>query len=71
MFECVMLGLRKTSGLKPSAFKKRFNAEFMEVYAKAVSKLSRAGLLIADADEIKPTKRGMDILNTVLLEFMC
>ena len=42
----------------------------MEVYAKAVSKLSRAGLLIADADEIKPTKRGMDILNTVLLEFM-
>ncbi len=70
MFECVMLGLRKTNGLNPSAFKERFNVEFMDVYAKAVTKLSRAGLLVAGADEIKPTKRGMDILNTVLLEFM-
>ncbi len=70
MFECVMLGLRKTNGLNPNAFKKRFNVEFMDVYAKAVTKLSRTGLLVAGADEIKPTKRGMDILNTVLLEFM-
>ncbi len=70
MFECVMLGLRKTNGLNPIAFKKRFNVEFMDVYAKPVAKLSRAGLLVAGADEIKPTKRGMDILNTVLLEFM-
>ena len=70
MFECVMLGLRKTNGLNPHTFKKRFNVEFMDVYAKAVTKLSHAGLLVAGADEIKPTKRGMDILNTVLLEFM-
>jgi oxygen-independent coproporphyrinogen III oxidase len=69
-FETVMLGLRLVDGIDKNLFKSRFNHDFEFYYADAMERLKKQGLLVEDKYRIKLTSKGLDLQNTVLMEFM-
>ncbi len=70
MFECVMLGLRKTAGITNAEFEERFGESLYTAFAKAIAQLDENGLLIKTPDGIKLNDRGLDIENLALMPFM-
>lgn len=70
MFECIMMGLRKTDGVSRAEFEKRFGIDPVEQYACAVSAAVLDGTLEVDQERIRLTRRGLDFQNEVLLNFM-
>lgn len=70
MFEVIMLGLRMNRGVDLQNFYHRFHVSLLEVYRDAVQSNVQAGLLVIEDGFIKTTKKGMQLLHTVLLEFM-
>ena len=70
MFECVMLGLRKTAGITNAEFEARFGESLYTAFAKAIAQLDENGLLIKTPDGIKLNDRGLDIENLALMPFM-
>lgn len=70
MFETVMLGLRLIEGFSLKAFRERYGESFLNVYEKPIEKLINEGLLEIENDMAFLTDRGLDIQNTVLLEFL-
>ena len=70
MFETLMLGLRKTSGISRADFESRFGVDPVTQYAPAVFELELEGWLEADEDRMFLTKRGLDFQNEALLKFM-
>ncbi len=70
MFECVMLGLRKTAGLPLCDFTDRFGVELAAVYPKAVRELIDIGWLRLDAGFARLTDAGLDMQNEALLHFI-
>ncbi|MHB1315347.1 MAG: radical SAM family heme chaperone HemW [Christensenellales bacterium] len=70
MFETVMMGLRLCAGLDTEAFAIRFGVRLEDAYPKAVEKIVQGGLLRLNAGRAALTARGMDIMNSVLLEFL-
>lgn len=70
MFECVMLGLRKTAGITNAEFGARFGESLYTAFAKAIAQLDENGLLIKTPDGIKLNDRGLDIENLALMPFM-
>lgn len=70
MFETVMLGFRLTEGIDIRAFNERYNVSFFEIYKNNIKKLSDEGLLEYNEDRAWLTERGLDIQNTILVEFM-
>lgn len=70
MFETVMLGLRLIEGFSLKAFRERYGESFLNVYKKPIEKLINEGLLKIENDMAFLTDRGLDIQNTVLLEFL-
>ncbi len=70
MFETVMLGLRMCDGFSLSGFLARFGKKFEVHYASAVDKLKKSELLRVDEKRAFLTAKGMDLQNTVLMEFL-
>lgn len=70
MFECVMLGLRKTAGITNGEFEARFGESLFTTFSKAIAQLDENGLLIKTADGIRLNDRGLDIENLTLMPFM-
>ena len=70
MFECVMLGLRKTAGITNGEFEARFGESLFTTFSKAIAQLDENGLLIKTADGIRLNDRGLDIENLALMPFM-
>ena len=70
-FETVMLGFRMLDGISLSRFESRFGVAFSDAYPEAVRVLTKRGLLELDFDDDRArlTPRGLDIENTVLMEF--
>ena len=69
-FETIMLGLRLVKGISKKSFMERFGRDIYYYYGEAIKKLEEKNLLIDDGRQIRLTTRGMDVQNTVLLEFM-
>lgn len=70
MFETIMLGLRKTEGVNEKLFSERFGCDLREVYSEAVEGTRSRGLLDeSDPAFLRLNRRGLDLLNTVLLDF--
>ena len=69
-FETVMLSLRMTSGIKRSRFRELHGADPEYWYHDVLEKLRTRDLLKFEDDSWRLTRRGMDIQNSVLLEFM-
>lgn len=70
IFEFIMLNLRLTDGLDLNKFKQKFDIDFYDKYEKQVKYLVENMLLVNNGNNIKLTKKGMDISNFVFKEFM-
>lgn len=68
MSEFMIMGLRKTNGIKISEFEKRFFKNPCNIYN--MEKFQKLGLIINDGEKIRLTERGMDVSNSVLCEFV-
>lgn len=69
MEEFMFLGLRLTDGVDRADFSKQFGQEIEAVYGKALHKLTQEGLLCTDG-RICLTKRGLDVSNYAMAEFL-
>lgn len=70
MEEFMFLGLRKTEGISPEDFGRKFGKTLSEVYGEQIRNLERQGLLEACGGRIRLTERGIDISNYVFAEFI-
>ncbi len=70
LFETVMLGLRRVSGLDKRAFFERFRISLWDAYPDALAELSRRGWLAETEPRLALTKRGLDLQNAALELFM-
>ena len=65
-----MLSLRMTAGMNRQRFTELHGAPPEQFYGDILSRLETQGLLVLKNDSWRLTRRGMDIQNSVLLEFM-
>ena len=70
MFETIMVGLRKISGVNRHDFMERFGVDPVENYASAVSEALLDGTIEVSDEYVRLTNRGLDFQNEVLLKFM-
>ena len=70
MFECVMLGLRKTAGITNAEFEARFGESLFATFSKAIAQLDENGLIVISPEGIRLNDRGLDIENLALMPFM-
>jgi len=70
MEEFIFLGLRMTKGVSFEKFKKEFDVDIYDVYGDIISKNTANKLLEVNNGRIKLTKKGIDLSNAVLSEFI-
>ncbi len=70
MFEYIMLQLRLTKGLDINEFNFKFSADFKEMYSLQIGFLLKNNLVEFSNEYIRLTKKGMDVSNYVIEEFM-
>ena len=68
--EFMFLGLRLVKGIKKSHFYKEFNVDINDVYKKEIDKFIKNGLLIENGDNLRLSKKGIDLSNVVFSEFI-
>lgn len=68
--EYMLLGLRKIKGVSIQAFKTKFVANPVYLYHTQLEKLVNNELIEIDGDDIKLTKKGLDLANIVWEEFV-
>ena len=69
-FETVMLSLRMTAGMNRKRFCNLHGAPPEVFYGDILRRLASQNLLVLKDDSWRLTRRGMDIQNSILLEFM-
>ena len=70
MKEYMMLGLRKIEGVSISKFEQKFSIHPLFYFRFEISNLEEIDLLEVDLDNIKLTKKGLDLANQVFQEFI-
>ena len=68
--EYMLLGLRKIEGIKISDFKNKFIQNPIYIFRKELNKLVKEELIKIDENNIKLTKKGLDLANLVFEEFI-
>lgn len=68
--EFMLLGLRKIDGVDISAFKAKFAQNPLFLFRKEIQKLVDEGLLVIDLNQIRLTRRGLDLANIVWEQFV-
>ena len=68
--EYMMLGLRKIEGVSISEFQRRFELNPLFYFRFEISKLQEMDLIEVDLDNIRLTKKGLDLANIVFEEFI-
>ena len=69
-FETVMLSLRMTSGMRRSRFRELHGDIPERWYGNVLTRFRETGLIELVDDSWRLTRRGMDIQNSILVEFM-
>lgn len=69
-FESVMLGLRLTEGLSEQAFEAIHGMTLDEAFPGKMDASIRRGLLVRENGFLRLTRRGMDVQNRVLVDFL-
>ena len=69
-FETMMLGLRMNRGVSEEAFRNMHGVTMDFCYGERLRALESGGLMKKDDGRWFLTRKGMDIQNTILLEFM-
>jgi oxygen-independent coproporphyrinogen-3 oxidase len=71
MGETMMLGLRLLeTGVSPRSFARRHGVSLFDQYRPQLARLTSIGLLEADDDRVRLTKRGALLANSVCAEFL-
>lgn len=70
MEEFMFLGLRMMKGISKERFSMEFGVNIEEVYGEQIEKLKKLELLKENGDRIYLTEKGIDISNSVFVEFM-
>ncbi len=70
MEEEIFLGLRKKSGISINRFQEKFQEDFQQRYGQIVADLLADGLLQTQGDQIRMTKRGLFLGDTVAEKFI-
>lgn len=68
--EYMMLGFRKLEGISISEFERKFEINPLFYFRFEISKLEEEDLIEVDLDNIKLTKKGLDLANLVFEEFV-
>lgn len=68
--EFMFLGLRMTKGVLKKEFEKMFKKDIYEVYGRQLEYLKQLKLIEDNKDYIFLTKKGVDVSNTVFIEFI-
>lgn len=70
--EYIFTGMRKIEGISLNDFKQRFGVSLTDIYETQILKHIYNGLIELDQTEqrIRFTKRGIDLANTVLVDFV-
>ncbi len=70
MEEYVILGLRKTAGISAEEFHSKFNRSIYDVFGDVIDKYVSQGFMENDGGIIRLNKKGIDVSNTILAEFL-
>ncbi|HSK68050.1 MAG TPA: radical SAM family heme chaperone HemW, partial [Candidatus Limnocylindria bacterium] len=70
MFESVMLGLRLTQGLDLRAFEAMHGAAVEAAFPEALKQNLAAGMMERAGGRLRLTRRGLDLMDRVLLDFL-
>ncbi len=70
MAEEMILGLRMTKGVSIEMFKKRYGTDLKHIYSNIIEKYTKEGLLIERDGCLRFTKKGFDLSNIVLCDFI-
>lgn len=70
MEETMILGLRMTEGVSKEEFQGRYGKTMEEEFGDAIAKHKADGLLMEEKEWIRFTKRGFDLSNIVLCDFL-
>ena len=68
--EYMMLGFRKLSGISISEFERKFEINPLFYFRFEISKLVDEGLIEVDLDNIRLTRKGLDLANLVFEKFI-
>lgn len=68
--EFMIMGLRKSEGIKKSEFFKRFGILVNSIYKDEIDKFKKAGFLTETEDNIFLTRDGINVSNSILCEFV-
>ena len=69
-FEQLMLALRLNEGLSLSSFENAQGLTLREAFPEALDRQLRGGLVELAGDRLKLTRRGFDLMDRVLLDFL-
>ena len=70
MEEFMFLGLRKTNGISCREFRGNFGRTIEEVYGNQIRRFDGLGLMKREGDRLRLTEQGIDVSNSVFVEFM-
>jgi len=70
IFEEIFLGLRMTSGIDMEPAGKRIGIDFERTFKKTTAALKKNGLVVVENGRLLLTRKGMDLSNSVFLEFL-
>ena len=70
MSEVIFMGLRKTDGISIRDFEDRFGVSVFKAYGKELEKYMVPGLILSDGKRLYFSKRGMDVSNMILADFV-
>ena len=70
MEEEIFLGLRKKSGVSITRFEEKFGTSFEDLYGQVVRNLCHQGLLQVEGQQIRMTKKGLFLGDTVAEQFI-
>ena len=66
----MFLGPRMREGVSMETFENMFARPMVEVYGDALERLKELGLLEIDGDRVRLIRRGMEVSNVALAEFL-
>ena len=69
MWETIFLALRLNEGLDIKSFDIKYGVDFHAKYGSRLKKLAAQGLVFIKSDRLKLTRRGIDLSNSVFIEF--
>jgi len=65
-----MMGLRQTWGVDCVRFARDFGAAPEGVWPEQIARMTKDGLLTSEGSRLRLTARGMQVMNSVLVELL-